>query len=94
MEEEDKKSSISNSGSSSSNNSESIIHSTKIKEQLATLKSQLEARKERHVLDDETTKARNSVLQCLKDNASKPLKCYDEVEKFKAKVKDYEKSIL
>lgn len=64
--------------------------SAELQEKLTKLKGLLESRKERGVYDEETLKVRDAVVQCLKGNEGQPLKCIDEVDAFKAKIRALE----
>ncbi|VVT49645.1 uncharacterized protein SAPINGB_P002372 [Magnusiomyces paraingens] len=76
--------------SSSSSNS---ISSADLRAQVKQLSDKLEATRTRHTLDNDTSAARSAVAKCLTDNATKPLKCYDEYLAFKQKVAEYEQKL-
>lgn len=65
-------------------------HAKDVEKKLNEIKEKLQSRPKRGQLDEETTNARNKVVECLKANDGKPLKCWDEVEAFKARVKAVE----
>lgn len=68
------------------------MHAESIKQKLDEIKKKLESRPARGELDKETGEARNAVIECLKGNQDKPLKCWQEVEAFKSRVKAVEDS--
>ncbi len=68
-------------------------HAKDVKQKLDEIKEKLQSRPKRGQLDEETTNARNKVVECLKANDGKPLKCWDEVEAFKARVKAVEDAV-
>lgn len=83
-----------NSSTPSDGGDDLSIHSTTLRSQVQELAAKLDAARQRHALDTATAAARASVTTCLQQNSSKPLKCYDEYEAFKASVKDYEQKLL
>lgn len=68
------------------------LHATDIKQKLAEIKDKLASRSARGQLDEETEKARNAVINCLNGNQGKPLKCWAEVQEFKARIKAVEEA--
>lgn len=66
------------------------LHATSVKQKLEEIKEKLNSRPKRGELDAETNKAREAVIACLNGNSDKPLKCWQEVEAFKARVKAVE----
>lgn len=82
------------SSSSKDGQEKDTLSSAGLQEQLSKLKETLESQGERRVLSDDLQKARGNVAACLKEFNNKPMKCYDQVEAFKAEVKKYEQSLL
>lgn len=66
------------------------LHATEIKQKLDEIKDKLATRSARGKLDEETGKAREAVINCFNNNQGKPLKCWAEVQEFKARVKAVE----
>lgn len=70
------------------------ISSTKLDERLTQLSSKLEEIKSSKFFQDRISKQENysiknlrkDVISCLKENAEKPLNCWEEVQKFKEAV--------
>lgn len=66
--------------------------SDELREKLTKLKDVLGSRKEKGNYDKQTLKARDAVVSCLKDNEGQPLKCQDEVDAFKARIRHLEQN--
>lgn len=58
------------------------------------LKKRLAERKQVRELDSGVAKAKDNVVKCLRDNESRPLDCWQEVETFKEEVRRLEKRFM
>lgn len=58
------------------------------------LKKRLAERKQVRELDAGVAKAKDSVVKCLRDNDSRPLDCWQEVETFKEEVRRLERRFM
>ena len=64
-----------------------------VQKEVAALKQKLEQRKkvvEVEKLDESVQKAREDVINCLRENDRRPLDCWKEVETFKEQVRKLE----
>ncbi|KAL9081656.1 MAG: hypothetical protein Q9159_007161 [Coniocarpon cinnabarinum] len=65
-----------------------------LQREIGALKQRLAERKQVRELDAGVSQARSSVVQCLQDNDSRPLDCWQEVESFKEEVRRLEKRFM
>jgi altered-inheritance-of-mitochondria protein 13 len=61
--------------------------SISLQQRLQELNKILDSRPNRGLFDQQTTKVRDALVQCFKDNHGKPLKCQQEFENFRGRVK-------
>ncbi|PHH76870.1 hypothetical protein CDD82_3768 [Ophiocordyceps australis] len=64
---------------------------TLVAQEVEALRQKLDGRKKVRELPEAVDKARNEVVQCLRENDRRPLDCWQEVDRFKTEVKKLEK---
>jgi altered-inheritance-of-mitochondria protein 13 len=65
-----------------------------VTKEIENLKAKLEQRKKLEQADQDVTKAKESVVACLRSNDRRPLDCWKEVETFKKEVARLENDFM
>lgn len=68
------------------------LDSKTVKQEIETLRGKLAERRKVRDLDPEVEKARENVVNCLRENDRRPLDCYQEVDAFKKEVARMERN--
>lgn len=68
------------------------LDSKSVKEELEALRSKLAERRKIRDLEPSVEKAREGVVNCLRENDRRPLDCWQEVDTFKREVAKMERS--
>ena len=65
-----------------------------VKKEIAALKQKLDSRRKMEEPSGEVTKAKEDLVQCLRNNDRRPLDCWKEVEGFKREVARLERGFV